>query len=215
MDMSDLHWNDDYTVAWIRTADPRIIAVIEQDVDAPAPRHCGMGPVIQHDIAWWHVDVQNSCRCSSCSKSTETAEAFVQALHHFADNYGYNYAAKLAMRYVRIFYGVVGDTEISPDYYTGEYLTILHMADDNGAADTDVKEWQHYLNNEVYGVGALVNPEWVGPVDDSVIDDAIDSHDYYIDCWGFYGLDYAATEAISGVHAKLHAGWQELLLPGH
>lgn len=203
------NWNDAYTIAWHETDDPRIVAVIQRDDYAEAPYGDALCPAYYLDYpgiptragSVYHDD-----------ESDDAAEAWQRA-HAYAANHGrYLDADEFARRFMRIFYGtrvrdfcggwnnsghvLLLDT---PGYAAHISRTVsVDDVDDETLFAGEESEWRAYLDGEVYGIGYAVIP---GRVTDETEFD-FDSSDVTMECWGFYGEDYAQSAALAFEYGK-------------
>lgn len=200
--MSAFTWNDDYTLAYAGTDDPRVVAVVQLDSDPSAPYGDALCPAywLRARHYTWTADA-----AGDTFPDNDAADAYAAAKSRLDDD--------VAARYMRIFH----DTrvlEIDKRGNGGSDLLVLldtpayraHVGRDNSIhltwTDADLfageyDEWVAYLDGEVYGVGYAVLP---GRVTDETPIDNLDDWDVTIECWGFYGTEYAQEAALGFEH---------------
>ena len=189
-------WNDDYSVAYLPTSDPRVLAVIERDTDASAPDGDAYAPAAFFDYrgyGWTHY--------LPFKGSTYQDDDALDTLARAMNEYGQH--DERVARYMRIFHDV-GIEEVHSFQHRGDTVYILDTPAHREAMGTpadcptddylrgDVEAWQAYLDGDVYGIGYAVNESRV--LDDGEPID-LDEWDVTIECWGFYGDDCAMSEA--------------------
>ena len=189
--MLSINWDDDYSVGWVRTPDPRVIGVIVRDDHPYEPECCGQSLVrVVHGGGYRTAEVA-AIRCCDYCPEPAIAEVYARAYDHWArQGWTGMDAAELAERYVRMFYGV-----IAVQYVTSESMDVL--AFDTAGRTQSLAEWRAYLDGEVFSIGYLVRPEGVGEVDDDDVQALVDAGDYLIECGGFYGEVEAAEAAVT------------------
>lgn len=190
-------WDDsDYYRQYAETADPRLVLVIERDDDS-----CNAPDGDSYAPTYWYDNRGNLHAAGSTFDGDEVAEAFQQAKNFFGGSAGYGWSDPVA-RYLRIFHGaeyVEVSSHVHRDYSvvifdTPEFRDHCGIPASMTSKDVlagDVDAWQAYLDGEVYGVGYAVNVDRVShdlPVD-------LDDFDVRIECWGFYGTEYAQEQA--------------------
>lgn len=197
--MSTAIWHDanGYSLAYAETADPRILAVIQLDQEPSAPDGDGLAPAYWLDYrAGWNVERAGGVYHDE--QSDRAAAAYTEALEHF---YGRRDREAIAARYLRIFHGITALEMLSdgsgtrlmifdtPSYreHTGMPLTLADPL------QGEREEWRAYLDGDVYGIGYAVNPERVTA--ETPVGDVWGDFDVQIECWGFYGRDYAEESA--------------------
>lgn len=185
-------WDRDYDRAYAKTDDPRLLAVIERDPDPLAPDGDGFAPAYRFD---------DMSHMSGTFEDDDVAEAYVRAVQEWGQD-----DARVP-RYLRAFYGVLGYEIVRSSIYWSYKViifdTVAHR-EHVGAPMTlpsedylvgDVDTWQAYLDDEVYGIGWAVNPSRVmdngEPID---LDD--DTWEVELECWGYYGRDWAQEAAL-------------------
>ncbi len=196
MGWTDWTWGDDYSRAYLPTSDPRVLAVIERDTDAIAPDGDAYAPAafFEYRSGWTHYAPFNG--------ATYQDDDALDALARAMNEYGVN--DERVERYMRIFHGVEFQV-VSSTVHRGYDVYILDTPahrEAMGTPDTyptadylagDIETWQAYLDGDVYGIGYAVNEARV--LDDGEPID-LDEWDVTIECWGFYGDDYAMSEAV-------------------
>ena len=222
--MSNWTEADNYTRYYLPTDDPRVLAVIERDEEPHAPDGDALAPA-------FYVEYRGGYRVSKAGdtfqddESEALAERWVEARDHFRHAAGYRHdglsiglivrSEEVLERWLRIFY------QESYALVERQDATVLLLdtqgfrshvgieADAPSDLSGESKEWEAYLDGEVYGVGYAVNTERV--LDDGEEID-LDDFEVTIECWGFYGEDYAKETA-----ARFDYGKPELpeMLPLH
>lgn len=197
--MSTTTWHDanGYTTFYAETADPRVLAVIQLDQEPQAPDGDALAPAyyLEHRYEWTTERAGGVCHDD---QSDAAASAYAEALTAF---YGHRDREQIAARYLRIFHGITALEMLSdgsgarlmifdtPNYreHTGMPLTLADPL------EGERNEWRAYLDGDVYGIGYAVNPERVTA--ETPIGDVWDDFEVEIECWGFYGRDYAEESA--------------------
>lgn len=187
------NWNSAYTIAWHETDDPRIVAVIQRDdyaespdYDAQAPTFLGYGYGSRADtsvIGYGDVEAIAACQRAMYAYDATTGRG-------------------IAYRYLRAFHGITAHyVSSSIDQYSWaivldspEWRAAMGIAPDAELSTEDIAgAVRAYLDGEVYGIGYAVIP---GRVTDETEFD-FDSSDVTMECWGFYGEDYARSAALA------------------
>ena len=187
-DRNSWNWSDDYSMAWSATDDPRIAAVIQRDDNAPAP---DFGAPALLDNGYGSRAHFEELGMSDNGARLGWIEAYERAGESFAD------------RFVSVFYGATAHHMISsvdryswvivfdcPEWRADHGIepgTILSRADITG----DMQAW---LDSEVYGVGYAVSAARV--TEESEFDFESPNTELTIECWGFYGEEYAMHSAL-------------------
>ena len=197
--MSTFTYSHEYALGWARTDRPNVVAVIQRDDDAQAPDGDAYAPTL-YGSGWGRRHYGD--HASVFVDDTVTA-AFLAACNRWdvSPHSAHYDEGGIVARYMRAFYGtrfytasssidryanvVVFDTPAWREH-VGITPETVFTADDLTA------EWKAYLDGEVYGVGwAIVPDDW---------DEDTDSLNPEIECWGFYGEDYAKETALAFDH---------------
>ena len=193
---NDWHDTDDWQVQYHETDDPRILAVIRMDSEPESPDYDAQAPA----VIGYEWGRRANTRTIGWNDRTGThadpvADAWLKARNEYDDE-------DLADRFVRIFHGVraIHHLRSSVDQYSWAVVfddpawrdamgitpeTVLDR-------DNLASEVQAYLDGDVYGIGYAVFPERTThetPVE-------YDDFEELIECWGFYGDDYAREAAL-------------------
>lgn len=216
------NWNTDYSRAWHATDDPRLIAVIERDTEPSVPYGDALCPAYYIEYNGHRYEANSAGEVYRDGESDDFASRWCEARERFREAAGYTYnglsghmiAKSDAMleRWALIFHDTRFDTENTyPN--DGSILLLLdtptyrhHVGRDtseNGATihktwSTDElfkgerEEWRAFFDGEVYGIGYGV---CMARVDDETPVEECDFEDN-IECWGFYGDDYAKESAL-------------------
>lgn len=199
-------WDADYQQAWAPTDDPRVLAVIERDNDASGPGGDALAPTLLGD-GWGTRHYRDA---DDVFQDPSVTAAFLRACDHYGvipSAAGYE-ADGIVARYMRVFHGTefrAGSSTV--DRYANvvvfdtpawrEHVGIDPDAPSDLSGERD--EWQAYLDGDVFGVGYAVRETHV--LDD---DKPVDLDDWRVDmeCWGFYGEDYAKDAALRFDHGR-------------
>ena len=191
------HDSDDWQVQYHETDDPRILAVIRMDSEPESPDYDAQAPTIIGYEWGRRADTRTigwSPRLFHGSANT-VADAWLKARNEYEDE-------DLADRFVRIFHGVRAVHHLQSSADQCSWAVVFDdpaWRDAMGIPDTatldrdDVaSEVQAYLDGDVYGIGYAVLPERTThetPVE-------YDDFEELIECWGFYGDNYAREAAL-------------------
>lgn len=215
--MSTWTWNSGYSLAWMPTEDPRVVAVIVRDEEPGAPYGDALAP------AYWLDYPHDPRRAGEVFHDDESDELATiwQNVHAYAVNGQYSKLPSgrralrdydtFTARFMRIFHGVrafeINHREGSvlildtPNYraHVGRPTPDPTAAwDDAEFWEGEASEWRAYLDGDVYGVGFATMPERV--TDETPISDDLDGWDVEVQCWGFAGQEYAMEEAATMEH---------------
>ena len=216
------HETPDYRHQYIRTTDPRVLAVVERDTSPEAGQFAFDGDAIVPMYAWSYsgsyprgFDYDHTGGFESAA-ANDFAERVLTARIRFREAAGYCYnglsidmimrSEALLNRWARVFH----DSTLllwSPGQGYREMLAFItpefreHVGmDEGGAGSADEvsslsalrDEHQKLVDGEVYGIGYAVNTEATEAED-------VDLNDWQVDiqCWGFIGENYARQEAAS------------------
>ena len=184
--MSDFTWNDDYTMAWAPTSDPRVAAVIQRDefaqladCDAPTLLIHGYGSRAQFTDAG---ESDNGARIGWIEAYGRWGKSFADrfvsvfygtTIHHLSSSIDqYAWAIVFDSPEWRADYGIELDAELSRDDIAGDIAA--------------------YLNGDVYAIGYAVIESRV--TDELPFD--IDAAEVTIESYGYFGNDYAMRAAL-------------------
>ncbi|MEY4081120.1 MAG: Microbacterium phage OneinaGillian [Actinomycetota bacterium] len=222
MDTGEWTWDSDYKRAILATADPRILAVIERDEYPEAPYGDALCPAyyVDRGTAGQAGDVYHDGESDDLAQRYLDARDRFQV----AAGYRYNglstsmidRSERMLERWLRIFYdaraqlfsaGYQSDTTVllldTPGYRehvgadTPEALAYRASIDDDELFRGEREEWIAFIEGEVYGIGWAVNEQRV--TDETPLPDVADLEaegwEVSLECWGFYGEDYAKRSA--------------------
>ena len=196
------HDADDYRAEYAETPDPRVLAIIRRDEEPTAPDGDALAPA-------YFLDGSTATRAGDVfhdADSDRAAEAYVNALDVFWDRRN---REEIAARYLRIVHGVTALHDLAGGYQNAHRVLIFdtpsyreHVGGIAGAdpLSGECDEWQAFLDGEVYGIGYAVNEGRVTaeePVD-------FENGEWLeeIECWGFYGAEYARESAAGFEHGE-------------
>lgn len=184
--MSDFTWNDDYTMAWAPTSDPRVAAVIQRDEFA--------------QLADWGAPTLLVYGYGSRAQFTDVVESdngarlgWINAYRHAGEDF--------ANRFVSVFYGAtIHHLSSSIDRYAWAIVfdSPEWRADHEIELDTELSrddiagDVAAYLNGDVYAIGYAVIESRV--TDELPFD--IDAAEVTIESYGYFGDDYAMRAAL-------------------
>ena len=191
------HDGDDWQVQYHETDDPRLLAVIRVDSEPESPDYDAQAPTVIGYEWGRRADTRTigwSPQLFRGSANT-VADAWLKARNEYEDE-------DLADRFVRIFHGVraIHHLRSSVDQYSWAVVfddpawrdamgipraTVLDC-------DDVASEVQAYLDGDVYGVGYAVFAERTTHETPIEYDDFEET----IECWGFYGDNYARETAL-------------------
>lgn len=198
-------WTDspNYDYAYAETSDPRVIAIIERDNDATEPPYDdGQAPTL------YGYDYGSRANYTPVDRAdTGIPDAYIKAIEVFDED--------TAQRFLRIFYGVTAYHYIRSSHDQYSYAHVWDAPawrEHNGiptpstetptpivfTRDQLAGEQSAYLNGDVYGVGYAVNPARVTtetPIGIDPLNDPSFDWELTIECWGFYGDEYAKETA--------------------
>lgn len=206
-------WNytDDYTKAYARTNDPRVLAVIERDEDVTFERSFDGDGI----PAMFMVDRDRAHHTGGYEGDEELAQRIVDARDRFRYGAGYRYnglthahisrSEEALARWAWIFHGTVFNR--SEYGYGGAYDIIVmntpefrkHVGDERTdretlqrGVDAMAGEVEHVADGDVFGIGYATLEARV--LED---DEAIEFEDWEttIECWGYIGEEYAMESA--------------------
>lgn len=199
--------SSDDKIECVRTADPRVVAVIERDDEASLSELFdgdGINPIFYREYRGGgtlsHIAGYNG---------SLAADAWTEAYKH---RWSHD-SEQFADRFVRIFYGAHVH-HVSGDHghdRGGEYLVFddaqyrEHVGDDasNASAESAAslgEEVAKALSGEVYGIGYAINDSRL--MEDDAPIDLDDGWVVEIECWGLVGEEYAKSEAASFSHGE-------------
>lgn len=188
----DWNWDNDYNLAYAETDDPRVLAVIQRDEYPSAPDYDAQAPTLMA------YDYGSRANFTQIGGKSDAPDGWLRARQQWQDD-------DLADRFVRIFYGVraVHHLSSSIDRYSwGLVFDADDWRTDMGIEPTTeldrdnlCSEVDAYFDGAVYAVGYAVSHTRTTteiPVD---LDDPDQGWDTTLECWGFYGEDYAKESA--------------------
>lgn len=209
--MSNWTWNDDYSVAYARTSDPRVLAVIKRDDYATFEQNLD-GDAINPTYL---IDRDTPSHIGGYEDDIDLVHRIIEASYRFKYAAGYRHnglsydmmdkAQTMIDRWLWIFHG----TTFSRSHYgyNGEYDIITintpefrkHVGIEEITQEQaleDVKGMEQELANiadgEVFGIGWATYEERVLETDDDI---DLDEWDVEIACWGYVGVEYAQESA--------------------
>lgn len=218
-------WSDDYETGYVETPDPRVLAIIKRDRDSEGPDGDSYAPAVwlEYRNGWC-----SNGAAGATFQDDDSVSAYLEARNRapYYANRGRNagrYAIdseEFAARYMRAFHAT------AVELVTGQDSTILllntpafraHVGIDNpdgtrstGAdgepmadsvalsLDGESAEFSAWLDGDVYGVGYAVNPARV--TEETPVDYSDGSWEESLECWGFFGEEYALESAIAFEH---------------
>lgn len=196
MNTATWHEANGYTLAYAETADPRVLAVIQLDQEPSAPYGDALAPAycLEHRYDW---TTERAGDVYHDGQSDRAAAAYAEALEHF---YGRRDREAIAARYLHIFHGITALHLLQDGSGAGVLIfdTPNYREHVGGIAGDDPlkgerEEWRAYLDGDVYGIGYAVNE--ARTTAETPVGDVWDDFDVQIECWGFYGRDYAEESA--------------------
>jgi len=209
--------NDDYTMAWAPTNDPRVVAIIKNDDEASFERNLDGDAILPTYL----IDGDRASHTGGYEDDEDLANRIVEARDRFRYAAGYRYdglsyahiakSEAMLARWAWIFHGTT--------FYRGSYgyqnaYDVLVMntpayrehvgADEltreeaQSWVDATTSEIANIADGYVYGVGYAVHASRV--MDDEPIDINDGDWNEEIQCWGFVGEEYAQQNAASFEH---------------
>ncbi|MGN6325804.1 hypothetical protein [Pseudolysinimonas sp.] len=202
---ADWHEANDRTL-WHETDDPRMVAVVTLDPEPSAPDYDATAPTL---IGYEWGTRANFTAIGWAQPVPVGADTIQDAWQRARAEHPYGVtrtvdAEEYADRFVRIFHGAtVHHLRSTVDQYTWavvfdtpEWREAMGI-DRDATLDRDnlTADVQAYLDGDVYGIGWAVNDARVD--DETDIPDDLSGWDETIECWGFYGQEYAAESALA------------------
>ncbi|MBG6106580.1 hypothetical protein [Frigoribacterium sp. CG_9.8] len=190
--------NDDYTIRWAETEDPRVLLVMMLDSEPSSPDYDGQAPTLMA------YEYGSRADFTQIGGKSDIPDAWERAFKEWRDE-------ALADRFVRIFHGVRAVHHLSSSVDRYSWAIVFDAPDwraDMGIEDSTEltrddlsSDVEAYLDSDVYGIGYAVSTTRTTtelPVDFAGDTPTAQDWDMTIECWGFYGQDYAQSEAESG-----------------
>ena len=187
------NWDDNYSIAYAETSDPSVLLVIKRDLYPTAPDGDCYAP------AYWWKWIGSGWRYDKAG-DTFTDDTVIEAYVEARSRFGYDTAS----RFMQIFYDTalirVNDSGDLPllIFNTPAFRDYVGIDDTTIAAlEGDRHDWQAYLDGDVFGIGYAVSETRTTtetPVD---LDDVLQNWEINIECSGFYGEEWAKSEAES------------------
>lgn len=185
-------WDRDYNRAYAPTDDPRVIAVIERDERADAPGG-DMAP------AYWASAIPGEYIQHAAYSRGTNDRYFIE---RFREADARLRGSEIIDRWARIFHDTAVQIIPTSRYRNDTPLIVLDTPEyrdlvgitggpDKRHLDGEIEELRAWIAGDVFGVGYGVLESRV--TDETPID--IDEFDVTIECWGFYGEDYATETA--------------------
>jgi hypothetical protein len=196
--------DDSYSVGWAETDDPRLLAVIVRDNNAEAPDGDCFAPAITSS-EWWYNE-----RFATPVKSVWEDDAAWSAIRSAWDEHGYSDdpSADANVQLLDEHGITLHLVRSSIDQYDHVWIvdspafrTAMGIEPDADSADVvrgDVETWKAFLDNDVYGVGYATQE--ARTTHETPVNFA--DFEVEIECWGFYGSEYAATTALAFEHGS-------------
>ena len=185
-DRNSWNWSDDYSMAWSATGDPRIVAVIQRDDNAPAPDF-GAPALLAHGYG-------SRAQFTDAGESDNGARlGWINAYRRAGEDF--------ATRFVRVFYGAtIHHLSSSIDQYalaivfdSPEWRADYGIEPGAELSRADITgDMQAWLNGDVYAIGYAVIESRV--TDELPFD--IDAAEVTIESYGYFGDDYAMRAAL-------------------
>ena len=185
-DRNSWNWSDDYSMAWSATGDPRIVAVIQRDDNAPAP-DCGAPALLAHGYG-------SRAHFEESGMSDNGARiGWIEAYERWGKSF--------ADRFVSVFYGAtIHHLSSSIDQYawaivfdSPEWRADYGIEPGAELSRADITgDMQAWLNGDVYAIGYAVIESRV--TDELPFD--IDAAEVTIESYGYFGDDYAMRAAL-------------------
>lgn len=214
--------NEDYTIYYAQTDDPRVLAVIIRDDEATFER-CLDGDAI---LPTFMIDRDTASHVGGYDEDTELAQRIIEARDHFQYAAGYRYnglriehiakADEMLARWAWIFHG----TTLNRGHYGYNYaydILVLntpgfreHVGHEEPQTRVEAQKWVDSMTSEIANIadGDVYGIGWA-TFEERVLDDGepINLNDWDIEpqCWGFVGEEYAKESA-----ARWEAGAPEL-----
>lgn len=179
---------------WSTTNDGRVIAVIQREDEPSAPWGDGLAPIsyVEYGRNW------NVTRHGETFEDDTVLAAHANALKHWGHD-------ERVERFLKIFY----DTTILEVEDRDGFFTIYNtpaFREHSGMTDLTadaVSGERDEVDGDVWGVGWGY---YTGEDDTSgatPVGDDFDLFDVTIECWGFYGIDYAKESAAAFEHVGI------------
>ena len=193
-DRNSWNWSDDYSMAWSATGDPRIAAVIQRDDNAPAPDF-GAPALLAYGYG------SRAQFTDACESDNGASLGWINAYRHAGEDF--------ADRFVSVFYDATAHhLSSSIDQYawaivfdSPEWRADYEIElDAELSRDDIVGDMQAWLDSEIYGVGYAVSAARV--TEESEFDFESPDTELTIECWGFYGEEYAMHSALNFDHGS-------------
>lgn len=206
--------NEDYTVYYAQTDDPRVLAVIVKD-DAVSFSQCLDGDAI---LPTFMIDRDTASHVGGYDEDTDLAQRIIEARDRFQYAAGYRYdglriehiakADEMLARWAWVFHG----TTLNRGHYGYNYaydILVLntpgfreHIGHEEPQTRDEAQKWVDSMTSEIANIadGDVYGIGWA-TFEERVLDDGepIDLDDWNIEtqCWGFVGAEYAKESAAS------------------
>lgn len=194
-------WNDEGTLGYAETDDPRILAIVQLEEYYDRPDGDVYAPAYDWDRDRGRLagPAGNTYRDD---ESDNAAERIIEARDRY---HAAHMPWETVERYARIFHGAIlrqVTSHVSRDYQiiilsTPSWRQTVGIPDasayDPRTLDGDVNDWQAILDGDVYAVGYAVNPSRVMPGSDVDLSDG--SWEVALEYGGVLGRKYAQESA--------------------
>lgn len=195
-------WDSEYRCKFAPTSDPRVVAVIERDSEPSAPDGDVYAPAYRATPTYaWSPTRPTLAAGYDAPDALDILAAFQRADGRLGENRGWT--PETVDRYLRIFHGAAVRVIPTRRYRNDEPIVVLdtpawreHVGIEGGPdkshLDGDISELTNWLDGDVFGIGYGVYVERVIDTGGSL---DIEDYEITIECWGFYGEDYAIESA--------------------
>jgi hypothetical protein len=189
-------FDTNYKVGYAETDDPRVVAILERDDYAYPPDYDSQAPALLGN-EWG-----SRAHFTAIGHTSDVTDAWLKA---FRESYDDDYAD----RFVSIFYGATAHhLRSSSDRYT--WAVTFDTPDWRTAMGIDTEttldrdnlsgEVSAYLDGDVYGIGYAVSTTRTTTETAIDLDDPAQGWETTMECYGFYGDDYAAESSLAFEH---------------
>lgn len=202
---TDFTYDRDYNFAYAETDDPRVLAIIRRDDWADGPDGDSFPPAywMNYSLSGGYLESPHPAgNTFEDAESRWIAERFAYATRQLNNDI-------TIARYMRVFhntrvYQIKTTRSQDSDLFIFDTPTWrAHVGEPDSEqlwttpADEwfagEAHEWRAYLDGDVWGIGYAVNPARV--TTETPVADCLDDFEQTIECWGFYGHDYAEQSA--------------------
>lgn len=198
--MTTWHEAEEPGTYYAETDDPRVLAIIQHDMEPQAPYGDALAPAYWLDHqGGWSAERAGSVFHDDASDAAAAAYAALIGYYlQWRDD-----REEVAARHLRIFHGITALEMLSDGsgrrlmiFDTPSYRERVGMPDDlPDPLAGEREEWRAYLDGDAFGIGYAVNLDRT--TTETPVSEAWSGFDVEMQCWGFYGREHAKESALT------------------